>query len=194
MATLESEQVDMTFNPRTYWPAMGPWLAGPGAVSPEHIRIEALLRQLLPELAPIHSVLDVGCGRGRLASLLGEVLPTAHYTGLDIGEAQAQATQAVRPDGTVYTVPIQDFDSKHRYDLILVSEVLMHIPPNEISAVVTKLMTMATKYIVAIEWTEPIGDVVPAEWNWLHDYRALFGDGIEQETVESLQTVFLVRP
>ena len=84
---------DMTFNPRTYWPAMGPWLAGPGAVSPEHIQVEAILMDLLPSLNPIHSVLDVGCGSGRLASLLGDALPAAHYTGLDIGLAQVEATQ-----------------------------------------------------------------------------------------------------
>lgn len=185
----------MTFDPRTYWPAMGPWLAGPGAISPEHIRIEGLLRQLLPELAPIHSVLDVGCGRGRLASVLGEVLPSAHYSGLDIGEAQVQATSEVRPDGTLYKVPIQDFNPKHKYDLVLVSEVLMHIPPNEIKVVCDKLLKMANRYVLAIEWTQPIGTLPVAEWNWLHDYRALFGDEhIEQETVQDLQSIFLIKP
>lgn len=185
----------MTFDPRTYWPQMGPWLAGPGAVSPEHIAIEGMLRQLLPELAPIHSVLDVGCGRGRLAALLADVLPEARYTGLDIGYAQTEATQKVRPDGTLYTVPIQDFDARHSFDLVLVSEVLMHIPPDEILDVCTKLRKIARKWILAIEWTQPIGDINPAEYNWLHDYRTLFGaDHIEQETVQDLQSIFLIRP
>jgi trans-aconitate methyltransferase len=173
---------------------MGPWLAGPGAVSPEHIAIEQILTDLLPSLNPIHSVLDVGCGRGRLAALLGEVLPAAHYTGLDIGEAQTTATQAVRPDGAVFTTPIQDFDSKHEFDLVLVSEVLMHIPPNEIEQVCKLLLKLATKAIVLIEWTEPIGDVVPAEYNWIHDYRALFGDRITQQQVHALQSIFVIRP
>jgi SAM-dependent methyltransferase len=185
----------MVFNPRTYWPAMGPWLAGPGAVSPEHIALESILVNLLPSLNPISSVLDVGCGRGRLASLLGEVLPSAHYTGLDIGLAQVQATEAVRPDGNVYHTPIQDFDPKHRFDLVLSSEVLMHIPPNEIEQVAHKMSTIASKYILLIEWTEPIGDVVPAEWNWIHDYRALFGEErIELERIHALQSIFLIRP
>lgn len=183
----------MTFDPRTYWPAMGPWLAGPGAVSPEHIRIEQLLTDLLPSLNPIHSVLDVGCGRGRLAALLKDVLPAAKYTGVDIGEAQTQATQAVRPDGAVYTVPIQDFDTKHTFDLILCSEVLMHIPPYEMPEVADRLIRMATKAIVLIEWTQPIGDVPAAEWNWIHDYRSLFPN-ITQETVHALQSIFIIRP
>lgn len=184
----------MTFDPRTYWPAMGPWLAGPGAVSPEHILVESYLAALLPSLNPIHSVLDVGCGRGRLASLLGEALPAAHYTGLDIGEAQVEATQKVRPDGTLYLTPIQDFDTKHKYDLVLVSEVLMHIPPNEIESVCKKLMKLATKAIVAIEWTQPIGDIPPADWNWLHDYRSIFGSNITQENIIGLQSVYVIRP
>lgn len=185
----------VTFDPRTYWPAMGAWLAGPGAVSPEHIHIEGLLRDLLPSIEPIHSVLDVGCGRGRLASLLGEVLPKAHYSGLDIGQAQAEATQAVRPDGTVYVSPIQDFDSHHKYDLVLVSEVLMHIPPNEIVQVCQKLTDICDKYILLIEWTQPIGAIRPAAWNWLHDYHALFGDQrIELERIHALQSILLIRP
>jgi len=184
----------MTFDPRTYWPAMGPWLAGPGAVSPEHIEVEAYLRDLLPSLDPIHSVLDVGCGRGRLASLLGEALPAAHYTGLDIGEAQAEATQKVRPDGAIFVTPIQDFNTKHKYDLVLVSEVLMHIPPNEIQSVCQKLLKLATWAIVAIEWTQPIGEIPPADWNWLHDYRALFGDNVTQEKVIGLQSIYVIRP
>ena len=97
--------------------------------------------------------------------------------------------------GRSTTVPIQDFDSKHRYDLILVSEVLMHIPRNEIQAVADKLLKMATKYIVLIEWTQPMDPVMPADWNWLHDYRALFGEErIELERIHALQTIFLIRP
>lgn len=185
----------MTFDPRTYWPAMGPWLAGPGAVSPEHIKIEGILSDLLPSLEPIRSVLDVGCGRGRLASMLADVLPKAAYTGLDIGEAQVQATAAVRPDGAIYLSPIQDWGAGRYFDLVLCSEVLMHIPPNEIEAVAKKLLKMATKYVCLIEWTEPLGGIPAAEWNWIHDYPALFGEErIEYHTLHHLQSIILIRP
>ena len=71
----------------------------------------------------------------------------------------------------------------------------MHIPPNEIEQVAQKLLKMAQKYIVLIEWTQPIGDVVPAEWNWIHDYRALFGDRENRTGAYPRSAViFLIRP
>ena len=71
----------------------------------------------------------------------------------------------------------------------------MHIPPNEIQAVADKLLKIATKYIVLIEWTEPIGDVVPAEWNWIHDYQSSSVlSRLEHIQVHALQTIFVIRP
>lgn len=182
----------MTYEPTEFWTAHGPFIAGPGAASPEHVEAETILGALLPSLGPIADVLDVGCGRGRLAGLLADVLPDAHYSGIDIGEAQVAATQLVRPEGDLYHSSLQDFTpGRRRWDLVLVSEVLMHIPPEDIEAAVLKLVSLSSRWIVAVEWTEPVPPPI-AEWNWIHDYRALFGS-VHQAIPTNLQTVFVVR-
>lgn len=181
------------FNPRTHWPTMADRLGQPDYLNPNHGRVLAWLRRLLPTLKPIDSILDVGCGIGRLASLLAEVLPDAYYSGLDIGKEQAAATRLVRPDGSVYVGAIQDFAPGHQYDLVLASEVLMHIPPDEIQAVCDKLKRLARRYVVTVDWTQPLEDTPTARWNWQHDYWQLFGT-VEHETVIGLQSVLLIRP
>ena len=182
----------MTFNPDTYWPAQGPYIAGPGAASPEHVRAEELLREIIPTLGPIESVVDLGCGRGRLAALLLDVLPAASYTGVDIGEAQVAATSKVRPEGDFYVSRLQDFDPDRQWDLVLCSEVLMHVPPADIQAVCDKLKKLAKRWVLTVDWTVPVPPPI-APWNWLYDYRDLFGS-VEREIPTDRQTIFIIRP
>ena len=114
---------------------MGPWLAGPGAVSPEHIHIEGILSDLLPSLNPSTQCWMLAAAEGGWPLCSAKCFPRPTTPAWTSERHRQQATQAVRPDGAVYHVPIQDFDRKHSFDLVLCSEVLMHIPPNEIEQV-----------------------------------------------------------
>lgn len=180
------------WEPRRYWADMGPWLAGPGAATKEHRETERHLRTHLRALGPIESVLDVGCGRGRLASVLAKVLPKAKYHGIDVGPEQLKATQQVRPDGTLYLSPLQEFDTRHQYDLVIASEVLMHIPPAEIEQAVEQLFKLSRKWIISIDWTQKMPWVEAAYWNWLHDYQGLYGDHIVRSQKSHAQTIYVV--
>lgn len=182
----------MTFSPDEYWPRMGRWLAGPGAATPEHKQAEAFLTEILPTLGPIDDVLDVGCGRGRLADLLLEVLPAVKYSGVDIGEEQVKATRLVRPDGEVFHSRLQDFAPDRQWDLVIVSEVLMHITPADIAEACLRVKDLARKWLVTIDWTEPLGDKPIAEWNWLHPYLDLLGPAAHVIPT-NLQTIFVFR-
>ena len=181
----------MTFDPNVYWPAMGESLAGPGAATPEHVEAEGLLSEILPHLGLIDDVLDVGCGRGRLASLLLDVLPSVKYSGVDIGSAQVAATQKVRPDGEVFQSRIQDFAPDRQWDLVIVSEVLMHIPPADIAEACLRVKDLARKWLVTIDWTTPLDQPID-QCNWLHPYPDLLGPA-EQAIPTGLQTIFVFR-
>lgn len=174
-----------------YWRANGKYIAGPGAVSDEHKLVESILAAMLPNLGA-KDVLDVGCGRGRLADLLKRSMPDVAYAGVDIGEAQIAATKLIRPDGEFYLSRLQDFAPLREWDLVLASEVLMHIPPNDIGAVCDKLKGLARKWIVTIDWTEPVPEPI-APWNWLYDYPALFGS-VEKAIPVYQQTIYFIRP
>ncbi len=181
----------MTFDPDAYWQIQGGFLATEG-ISPEHIAVESRLAEILADLKP-RSILDVGCGRGRLARKLAEWLPKAEYSGLDLGEAQIAATTEARPDGTFYRYRVQDFRPERQWDLVMSSEVLMHVPPADMPAVADILKAAARKYLLLIEWVpEPWELELPvAEWNWPHDYEALFGPFVHRERIYR-QDVMLV--
>lgn len=181
----------MGFDPERYWAAQGPYLAT-ASVSDEHIEVEQILRKLLSTLSDeIHSVIDVGCGGGRLAAMLKDVLPDAYYSGVDLAEAQLHRTADVRPNGSFYLSRLQDFEPGKTWDLALCSEVLLHIPPSDIQQAVRNL-SLLSPLLVLVDWTKPVRGPI-AEWNWLHDYRTLFSGKIEREIKSGLQTVFVIR-
>jgi hypothetical protein len=76
---------------------------------------------------------------------------------------------------------------------VLASEVLLHIPPDEIEHSVDRLFKLSAKWIITVDWTEPIPGVEAAYWNWIHDYKGLFGDSIERSHKSYLQTIYVLR-
>ena len=136
------------------------------------------------------SALEVGCGLGRITSILATL--TADLTAIDIGPDQVEATGKRVPSAKMHRASLQDWEPSRTWDLVVATEVLMHIPPNEIQAACDKLRSMANRWVVTVDWTEPIRDT-PAEHNWLHDYRDLFGI-VERAIPIGQQSIFVVRP
>jgi SAM-dependent methyltransferase len=186
------------YDPVEYWTANGPHLSPPGSDSPEQAAVRVELQLLIEELqeinGPISSVLDVGCGQGRLAAFLLDVLPAAKYSGLDLAEAQLKGTLAVRPDAEAfYLSRLQDFDPiehDREWDLVIASEVLLHIPPDEIRTACAVLKAITGKYLITVDWSQPLeGEIAP--WNWLHDYDKLLEPDVEIQVFN--QSIFLKR-
>jgi SAM-dependent methyltransferase len=191
--------VPFVYDPVEYWTANGPHLSPPGSDSPEQAAVRKELQLLIEELqeinGPISSVLDVGCGQGRLAAFLLDVLPAAKYSGLDLAEAQLKGTLAVRPDAEAfYLSRIQDFSQplgeRWQWDLVIASEVLLHIPPDEIEQACSVLKEITGKYLITVDWSQPLsGEIAP--WNWLHDYDKLLEPDVEIQVFN--QSIFLKR-
>lgn len=184
----------MTFDPDAYWIANGPALATPLSEGPEQAAVLKLMAELLEDIqdsyGQIQSVIDVGCGQGRLAYWLAEALPQAVYTGMDLAESQLTGTAKVRPDGSFYLSRLQDFRPGLKWDLVIASEVLLHIPPKDIEQACQNLIAITGKYLVTVDWTQPLSGKI-AEWNWLHDYDALLQPDVE--IVSDNQSIFLKR-
>lgn len=181
------------FDPVAYWQANGPALSPPDSDSPEQAAVRKLMTSLLDEFREtIHTVIDVGCGQGRLAAWLKQELPEAIYTGVDLGESQLLGTGKVRPDGSFYLSRLQDFKPGLQWDLVLCSEVLLHIPPSEIQQAVDNLLAITGKYLITVDWTRPLGQGISiAPWNWLHDYDSLLHPDVEIQSDN--QSIFLKR-
>lgn len=178
------------FDPDAYWTAQGPSLAPPGSEGPEQAAVLKEISLLLDELRPIQSVLDVGCGQGRMAHFLQSEIPEASYSGMDLAQSQLDGTRKVRPDGTYHLSRLQDFTPDRKWDLVLASEVLLHIPPQDIALACARLLDVTGRYLITVDWTRPLqGKIAP--WNWLHDYQTLLEPDVEIEVYN--QSVFLKR-
>jgi SAM-dependent methyltransferase len=75
--------------------------------------------------AGARSVLDVGCGDGRLGSFLHEAAQI-NYVGVDISEEAISFAQGLNPTGHYRCVPLAEVSEK--FDLAAAVEVIEHIP------------------------------------------------------------------
>lgn len=168
--------------------------ATPGQASPGRALTEAWIRQRLPRLldpANSVSILEIGCGSGRMARILAEMGFRGAYHGIDIGDRfdtapiEGLATRFTQSD-------IHAFDpGDQRFDLILSVSALEHIPED------TVLLGRTA------DWLAPDGvevHIVPSGWSlfvylW-HGYRQYSLARIAQvfrgrdEAVEPLGGIF----
>jgi len=149
------------------------------------------------------SVLEVGCGFGRITRLLlanfGRSI--TKYVGVDMSPDQIRnAKQFVedpylegegvttvddnesRKDERLKFVvsDIQSLNStdvsNQRYDLVLACEVLLHVLPSEIQQVVHQLTEMSNKHIINVDWYEEDVPKKIAPHNFIHRYEEIYAN------------------
>lgn len=141
-----------------------------------------------------HSVLDVGCGSGRLFGLY-QTNGIVDIVGLDISE-KALALAAERYP-TVPTIrgKVEDLAfPRNRFSVAICNRVLQHIPPNAIAGAIEKLSTICQMvYVNELTETDQLSEEF---FMFRHDYPALFAkagcDLLENGTIGQ-QTYYLFR-
>ncbi|MEO8247206.1 MAG: class I SAM-dependent methyltransferase [Chloroflexota bacterium] len=129
---------------------------------------------LVDVLRPLRfaSVLDVGCGFGRIGELLFELKPDLRtYVGVDISPDQLAAAQRrLGPRARLVSGDIRELDERPA-DLVIASEVLMHVPPTDIMSLVERLRGLARRHLVTVDWDAPGKEA--GGYCWGHDYATL---------------------
>jgi len=130
------------------------------------------LTSIVPYLPRRATVLDVGCGNGRLALLLDRERPGSTYVGVDsvpdlIDEARAQASQLSRTEATFRVVDVTEKGWTERlpgavtaapgtgFDCVIALAVLHHIPDFGLRARVLRGMASTLKaegYVIVSTW------------------------------------------
>lgn len=137
------------------------------------------------------SVLEVGCGFGRIGELIVKEWPKVTYTGIDPSPEQLEGAKKRVPAGQLSEATIADFDADSRkWDLVLAVEVLMHIPPDSVAQAVGKLKRLSARYVVTLDWNTDLGPVPIDPINWLHDYAKLLGPASVCEQI-GLQGIYV---
>jgi SAM-dependent methyltransferase len=129
--------------------------------------LSKLFRQHQPK-----SVLDVGCGSGRLFGLYSEH-GINEIVGVDIAETALRLANERFPWVATVQGKVEDLDfSAKRFDLAVCNRVLQHIPPRTIEGAIGKLCTIS-RLVYVNELTE--SDQLPEEFfMFRHHYPTLF--------------------
>jgi SAM-dependent methyltransferase len=112
------------------------------------------------QLSPNPTILDVGCGHGRLFQLLHRY-PYRSYLGIDhSAESIEQARSLVRPDARFERADFHDFVPAERYDVIIFNESIYYAPrPAELLGRYARALTSDGIMIVSMcqnRWQGPI--------------------------------------
>lgn len=138
---------------------------------------ETRLMDLLRGLS-FTSVFELGCGFGRMTKLICDEFHPARYSAIDVSSDQLEHARAAAPGVTYHELPIQRFAPlDERWDVVIATEVLMHIAPEDIAGVIGKLACMSVGHVVNIDRAN-VGALGPSEARgrdmFLHPYETLY--------------------
>ena len=112
---------------------------------PFHRHLHRIIKEMISSLK-FQSVLDVGCGAGSLLAELKFEFPHIKPMGVDVSSSAIELARRRMPDGDFRILDIAQTSLDTRFDLVVCSEVLEHIP-DDITAM-ENLGKMTRKYLL----------------------------------------------
>lgn len=185
----------MTYNPSDYWNERGKiYLKNFEYDKNKAVQEDFLLNHINQFSEPFTSVLELGCGFGRITKLLlNNYNGIREYVAVDLSTHQIENAKkylkSISTSNISLTFQVSDiksFQSKKKYDLVLLSEVLMHILPSEIESVINKVISLSKKHIINIDWYEEEPPKKIASHNFIHEYEKLYNSIPEVSYIERI--------
>jgi SAM-dependent methyltransferase len=174
----------LSYNPSEYWHERGKvYQKNFRYDDNKRLQEEFLIDYLNVISGTFKSVLELGCGFGRITKLLlSNYSNITEYLAVDISPHQIENAKSllssmnlsdkVKLDFMVSDIQSLNLDKK--YDLVILSEVLLHILPNEIDSIIKKLLSLSNKNIINIDWYEDNPPEEHAPHNFIHQYETLY--------------------
>lgn len=166
----------MTYDPPTYWTERGRGYEAE-AVAEGWVEVEnEPVFELLDDL-DFDSVLEAGCGFGRVGASIVRHYPGVMYTGIDVSPDLVASARLRIPDGLLLVADLAKWEPPETYDLVIAVSVLGHILPGDIAGVVEKLLGAARRDLVHVDWNKVGGETA---YQYGHDYAAIYRElGVE---------------
>jgi len=125
------------------------------------------------------TVLEFGCGFGRISKLMLDNFQIKQYKGFDLSPHQIDSAIKLCEkfsNASFEVKKMQDFNSDKKFDLVIGAEVLMHVPPTEINDVTFKLSGFAKNHVVNIDWyvDTPPKKRIANPHDFLHQYEKIY--------------------
>jgi len=128
------------------------------------------------KMIEFESVLEYGCGFGRITKLLLENFEIKQYKAFDLSHDQINNAKKLCYNYNVEfeVSTIQDYVDTKKYDLVIGVEILMHVPPEIISSAVEKISRFSSKHMINIDFYEDTPTTNLAKHNFLHQYVSIY--------------------
>jgi trans-aconitate methyltransferase len=180
----------MTYVPADYWTERGKGYEAE-AIDKGWVAVENEPLFRLLDTLEFSSVLEVGCGFGRVGAAILKHYPNVTYTGIDVSPDLIEAARKRLPDSELIVADLATWDTVRTWDLVVSVSVLGHLLPQDIANVIAKMRKWATKDVVAIDWDAP-GQSTSFQYG--HQYLTLYGSALRSLMPYGRQSVFHVRP
>ena len=126
-------------------------------------------------------ILEVGCGEGYSTARLVDAFPDRHIDAIDIGDHLGRLYDGPADRASFRKVPVQDVaqESPGHYDLVILSDVIHHVPPADRKSLLQGVRdAMAHDGVLAFkDWHRsraPIHFAVHASDRWLTGDRVSY--------------------
>jgi SAM-dependent methyltransferase len=174
----------VSYNPSEYWHERGKiYKKNFRYDKNKRLQEEFLIAHLNNISGSFKSVLELGCGFGRITQLLlSNYNNISEYLAVDISPDQIENAKSLLSSSKLphqvkldfLVSDIQSLRLDKEYDLVLLSEVLLHILPEDIDSIIKKLITLSKKHIINIDWYEDNPPKSQASHNFIHQYETLY--------------------
>jgi pseudaminic acid biosynthesis-associated methylase len=102
----------------------------------------------------VESILELGANKGHNLIALRSILPSLRATGVEVNPFAFQQLSSIAGITAVQSA-IQDFAPQQSFDLVFTCGVLIHINPDNLPDIYTKMAALANKYVLMIEYFNP---------------------------------------
>jgi spore coat polysaccharide biosynthesis protein SpsF len=123
----------------------------------------AMFSRILQRTGPLASIHEYGCGTGGNLWALSQLCPDADLSGVEVNTHSVDLLHDLYPWPQMPDIEVSGvLESGHREsDLVLTMGLLIHIPPDELPKVYSKLVDDTGRYILLIEYYNPTPVEIP---------------------------------
>ncbi len=122
------------------------------AIQPE--QRAKFFKNILNHAPGIHSVCELGANKGHNLLAIQSVDATVQLTGLELNPNALKELQS-HPGLEGFQGAIQSFNPNKTFDLVYTCGVLIHLNPDDLTAVYQKMLALSNRYVLINEYYNP---------------------------------------
>jgi pseudaminic acid biosynthesis-associated methylase len=141
------------------------------------ITVQQIFEDFFDPLDRSSKILELGCNVGINFEILKK-MGFSNLTGVEINTEAISIAKHNHPNLNFINSSIEEFNSNQKYDLVYTAGVLIHINPNSLNSIISKIVSLSKKYIFGFEYfSETLTEIQYRENNftcWKQDFPNLY--------------------